>query len=374
MRIFRYLSREILGTLSGITGVLLLVFLSNQFVRYLTRAAAGKLPAGVILRLMMIQIPHLLGLLLPIGLFLSIIVAFGRLYAEGEMTVLRACGIGNRELIKFTMVLAVGVSLFVAASTLWLDPTIMSHKRELLKQMGTATQVATVIPGRFRSAQGGRRIYYVEKVSEDRNTISHVFMAEHPKGADKKPFAERAWRVMLAKNAHIEKDLKNKLEYLVFKNGYRYQGVPGQKNFQIDHFDKYAVLLKHYQPDLTPRHDMISTVELWRTQSIKPSSASELQWRLTMPLSAILLTLLAVPLSRVQPRQGKYARLLPAILLYLVYANLLILSHTWLDDGKISRYIGMWWAHGLLLMAALFMLLTQSSWWQRYQLRRAQNA
>lgn len=356
MIIFRYLAKEVTAALSAITGILLVIFLSNQLVRYLGRAASGKIPGGIIFKLMMIQIPHLLGLLLPLGLFLGILLSYGRLYAESEMTVMRATGMSARALLSMTMVVAIVVMSLVALSTFYLDPIILAHKNDLIEQEGAATELSMIFPGRFQQSEDGKRIFYVEKMSRDREKLQNVFVAEKVSNKN-----NNEWYVLTADSAKQWTDPKTEHQFLVFKNGYRYQGNAGEKKLSTVKFGKYGIRIDQPAEQAKQDQETMSTHELWQKRD-DVSNAAELQWRAAMPLSGLILAFMAVPLSRVRPRQGKYAKILPAILVYLVYANLILVSHNWLDDGDVPVWLGMWWVHLSAFIFAFLLFALQAGW------------
>ena len=140
---------------------------------------------------------------------------------------------------------------------------------------------------------------------------------------------------------------------MVATNGYRYYGVPGQKDFRVIKFSEYGAKLNTATKDLKHQEESMSNAKLWKQRKKNPRALAELQWRISVPLSIPILILLAVPLSRVRPRQGRYAQLLPAILIYAIYANMLFVAKDWVGHEKVPAYVGMWWLHFSLLIVAL---------------------
>lgn len=355
MTIFRYLAKEIFTALAALTTILLLIFLSNQFVHYLTRAAEGQFPGFVVLRLMMLEIPNLLGLLLPLGLFIAILIAYGRLYAESEMTVLEACGFSQNKLIGITMILASVVAAIVAVLMLWLSPIISADRDRLLTSGGGPSMlIDTIVPGRFREVSGGKRVFYVEQVARDRDSADNIFLAEQAQAKPGQPAAS-AWNVVSAKSASVETDKKTGEEFVVLHKGNQYSGIPGQKDFRIVKFDRYVARLPRPKPTIRKKERAMPTAQLWPFNN-DPRKAAELQWRLSVPLMVLVLALLAVPMSRVNPRQGKFAKLLPSIIIYIIYANLMFIGRNWVARGKLPIWLGMWWLHAAVLLIALALI------------------
>lgn len=358
MIIFRYLAREILIAIAGITGILLLIFLSNQFVRYLSAIAVGKLSAWVMLRLLLLQIPHLLGLLLPLGLFLGILLAYGRLYTDNEMTILQANGISPNRLLQIALSVTLAIAFIVACFNLWLGPMLAKHQEKLLAQANAASFVQNLQPGRFVILKHGRLIIYVEKMSVNHKRMDNVFVAEQ---ANRDDFND--WHVTNAKSGYQTLDPNSKALYFVTNNGHRYEGEAGAKDFRIMEYQRYGVKV-HDNPGHINllAEDILPTLVLWELAKSQTHYEAELQWRIAMPLSVIILGMLAVPLSKVKPRQSKYAQLIPAILLYIVYVNLLLIAKAWVESASLSPILGLWCIHVAMLIVALLFLKGPSLW------------
>jgi lipopolysaccharide export system permease protein len=338
--IFRYLAKEVFITLVSLTAILLLVFMSNQFVQYLNRAVSGQFPVFFVMKLMLLEMPGLMGLLLPLGFYMAIMLAYGRLYAESEMTVLNACGYGPGALLRQSLIMAAVVALFVMVIMLWLSPYISIERTSLLRQSGLQMLMKTLVPGQFRAISGGEQVFYVESMSQDKGALHHVFLAKWDTKEGKSQ-----WDVLWAKDAFIQNDPQTREDYAILEEGSVYQGKPGQADYQVVNFGRYKARLPH---PFTNIHDDVRTAftaNLWPINNHDLAKAAELQWRFSVPLMVLILTLIAVPLSRVDPRSGKYAKLFPAILIYIIYANLLFVSRGWVASGKIPPWLGMWSFH-----------------------------
>ncbi|MBV8801556.1 MAG: LptF/LptG family permease, partial [Gammaproteobacteria bacterium] len=155
--------------------------------------------------------------------------------------------------------------------------------------------------------------------------------------------------------------------FVVAANGYRYEGVPGQLDYKIIQFKKYAIRIPNQEfRSQRQLQEAIPTITLWKKNN-DPKSAAELQWRISLPLSLLLLALLAIPLSRIRPRQSRYAHILPAILIYVIYVNLLFVTRDWIEHAYIPPNIGMWWVHGLFLGISLFLIFIQTNTWRWFR-------
>jgi lipopolysaccharide export system permease protein len=347
--ISRYLTREVLNTLLAVTVVLLLAFLSQQLVRYMNYVAIGKIPTDLLLKLVSFEVPYLLAVLLPVGLYLGVLLAYGRLYADNEMAILQMSGYNNARVLRLTTLIAFFVALIILALMLWVNPQVSAMRQQLMNSGETTVRlIQSIIPGRFQASPDGSHVMYVEKLSRDRMRAQNIFLAQQKKvsGADK----QNTWSLVVANQGYQEKDKNSPDQLFVTEDGYRYEGVPGQNDYKITQFKKYYVRIP--QNTVTSSHaenESLSSSQLLQ-QYDNPKRAAELQWRVSMAMSAFLLALLAVPLSSVRPRQGKYLVLLPAILIYIVYANLLWIARRWVEQGVTPVAIGMWWVHGLMLL------------------------
>jgi lipopolysaccharide export system permease protein len=358
--ISRYLIKEVLASLSAVTVVLLLIFLSNRLVRYLSYAASGKIAANVVLQLLGFEIPYLLALLLPLGLYLGIMLAYGRLYADSEMPVMNASGMGVKKLVSITSIVAVAVSALVLVLMLWINPLIAQQKG---KELAQNNLLDTLRPGRFQVINGGRRVVYLEKISRDHPRADNLFIAEEQKNSE--PDANRNWTVVSADHGYQQKDQQTHEDFMISTDGYRYAGTPGENAFKIIQFEKYAVRIPVASTsNVHEEEEAIATSKLWHDYH-NPYSAAELQWRFALPISVLLLALLAIPLAQVRPRQGRYSHILPAILIYIVYVNLLFIARNWMEQKIALGALGITWVHAIILTFALMLLIIQ----RHYQLK-----
>lgn len=344
MLIFRYLAKEVYITLASLTVILLLIFMSNEFVHYLNRAASGEIPLVFIMKLMMLEIPNLMGLLLPLGFYMSLMIAYGRLYADSEITVLNACGYSPNRLLRQSLLMASGIAVFVLIMMLWVSPYIEMERAKILRSSGIQTIMQAIIPGQFRAVSGGRQIFYVESMSPDKAVAQHVFLARLNDKA-----GQPQWDILWADKAYLKSDPQTSEDYAILQNGRAYQGRPGRADYQVAEFDRYQARLPH--PSFKVRHVDRTAYpsSLWPINNPDRSKAAELQWRFSIPLMVLTLTLIGVPLSRVNPREGKFSKLIPATLIFIVYANFIFMARDWLSDGKIPSWLGMWWIHLLFI-------------------------
>lgn len=351
MIIDRYLVKEVAQTLLAVTVVLLLIVVSNRLVDYLADAAEGKLPGSVVFTLLGLKTVGYFGLLIPLALYLGIMLGLGRLYRDSEMAALAACGVGTARIYRALLILGLPLIAALAALSLYVSPKAAELSYEIQDRAKKMLELSVLSPGRFRESPDGRHILYIERLSEDRRSVRNVFAHTQTE--------EGAQGILSSEKAHQYVDPDTGDRFIVLVNGYRYEGVPGQADFRIVQFEKHAVRIEeNARETVRYKHDARPTVALWK--SSEPSDRAELQWRLSVPLSAALLAFLAVPLARVNPRQGRYGRLFVAIVVYVVYVNLLSVTQVWTERGAIPAFVGLWWVHALVAVLAVALLVRQA--------------
>lgn len=349
MIVFRYLSREVLLTLTAVSGVLLLIIMSGRFIKYLAQAAAGQLDPGVLFLIMGYRLPGFMVLILPLGMFLGILLAYGRMHLDSEMTVLSANGMSDRKVLWYTQGPALLVALVVAVLSLWVSPLGVYKTQQLFNEQDAITEFDTLAAGRFQSiGRDAARVTYAGSLSDDRTELQEVFIAERTGSG-----ADASIGVLVAEVGRQQLNPDGS-RYLVLYEGYRYDGRPGAADFRTIEYDTYGVLLPKPEvaTEVTDREAM-PTRELLGHADRKMQA--ELQWRLALPLLVPIVAFFAVPLARVNPRQGRFLKLLPAILLYMAYLALLITARGWIESGRMPANLGLWWVHGVFLAVGLLL-------------------
>lgn len=338
----RYLLREVIANWLAVMLVLWGIVVVNRLVRYLGEAAAGELAGGMVLTLIGLKSVAYLATLVPLALFLGAVLAFGRLYRDSEMAALAACGVGYRELYRPLLVLAGAVAGGLLVLTLLVVPRTAGLTYQVEADARHRATLEAVSAGRFQEARGGRIVLYAREVAAEAGYLKQVFVRNLQVDPP---------MLVTAARARPETDPETGVRYLVLEDGERYQGFPGDPAFRVLAFERHGIRMDGVGP-AEPRfkHDATPTSELLAGGA--PRDRAELQWRLALPVAVPVLLLLAVPLSRSTPRQGRYARLFLAILLFIIYYNLLGTARLWLERGQLPAAVGLWWVHLLPLAAA----------------------
>jgi len=350
--IFRYLAREALISTLAVTSVLLLIITSARLIKYLADAATGKLDAAFVFWVLLWRIPGFLELLLPLGLFLGILLAFGRLYLDSEMVVLRACGISQKRLALYAMGPAALVAVLVAVMTLWLTPLGATKSEEIFSIQESRSELELLTPGRFQSQTGGRQVTYAESFDSESGRLREVFIAQRNENGEPVVLvAEQAERVVLPEYGG---------RFLVLQQGNRFDGVPGSAEYTRTGYQEYGISLPEaeFAREVTEL-DALPTRALLNSEN--PREQARLHWRLSLPVLAFIVTLIAVPMSKTNPRQGRFAKLIPSIVLYLVYLSLLTSARSTVEDGEMGGWL-LWLVHALFLAIAANLILADRFW------------
>lgn len=338
----------------AVTFVLLLVFMSGRFIKYLSKAAAGGISPEILFSIMAFRLPGFLELILPLGFFIGILLAYGRMYLESEMTVLHACGFSQKRLLATSLLFSILVAVLVGAMSLFLSPWGMQKVEYLLAEQSKKTEFEMLFPGRFQRFSSANSVTYAESISDDKKVMSNVFVAEKNVGSE-------ALDLVYAESGEQRIDASGD-RYLILRNGTRYEGLPGQLDYQVVNFETYGMKIAVKDSEVgAAKEEAVPTRELWLAEDLE--SRALLQWRISIPLLVPIVTLLAVSVSRVNPRQGRFVHLFPAMLVYVAYLGLLIVARKNVAKGVLPEAVGLWSVH-LTFLALGVVLLTREKWQQ----------
>jgi lipopolysaccharide export system permease protein len=346
----RYIFREIASTWLGVTLVLLTILLTNQFARVLGEAAKGNLPEGDAFEVIGLSAAQYLTILVPIGLFLSIMLALGRLYRDSEMPAMMACRVGPGGVYRPLVWLVVPLVLGVGWLAIDLGPGALVAIDRIKAEARREADLASIEPGRFTVFGPDEAVVYGERLTPD-GSMENVFL--------QRIVDDGVIEVVVAERGEQVESEDPDIRLLVLHNGRRYEGVPGTPQFRVVEFSEHGIpyrLPSLDTPDPRPRAMPFRTL----LNSADPEHRAELQWRIGVPLSTIILAIFAVPLARSQPRAGRYGRLSIGLLVFIVYFNLLSAAKAWVENGEIEPALGLWWVHGVFLLAALGLLAVQN--------------
>ena len=340
------LLRELVAVAVATFLVLLAIVITMLLVRLLGQAAAGAITTAGVVALMGFATINYLPVLFSLTLFISVLMTLTRSYRDSEMVVWFSCGMSLTQWIRPVLTFAVPVVAIIALLSLVLSPWAVTNSEELRRQMDSRDDVSAVSPGVFRESRQAQRVYFVEEVSGSENLVANVFVSSVQHGKQGVMVAARGF----------QETAENGDRFLVLMNGRRYEGEPGSADYKIYEFHRYAMRVDAIE-GRAPRAattKAVTTLALLRDPT--PSNLAELSWRVGLPASALILTLLAIPLSFVNPRAGRSMNLVLALLIYMAYSNLLSINQAWIAQSRISLAPGLLAVHAvmLLILLALF--------------------
>lgn len=347
--------RETLKSQLAILFILLLIFFCQKLVRILGAAADGEIPTNLVLSLLGLGVPEMAQLILPLSLFLGLLMTLGKLYTESEITVMHACGLSRAVLVKAALVLALFTGVVAAVNVMWAGPWSSRHQDQVLADAKANPGMAALAQGQFQQATDGNSVLFIEGV--DGKNFNNVFLAQlRPKG-NARP------SVVLADSGQLSQH-KDGSQVVTLNSGTRFEGTAMLRDFRITDFQNYQAVIGHQAVALDPTDtEQMNMRTLFNTDN--PRASAELHWRLTLIFAVVMMALMVVPLSVVNPRQGRVLSMLPAMLLYLIFFLLQTTLRSNGAKGKLDPMIWMWAVNLLYLALAVVLNL-----WDTVPMRR----
>ena len=339
----RYVLRESFASALLVLAVLLAIFMSNQFAEILGDAAADDLPRGAVMTVVALTFWSYLTFIAPIALLLGVLISLARLSRDSERAALSACGCGPGTLLVpiglLGLVAAAGVFWLAFYTTPGANLTIADIQYRARENM----EVDAVAPGSFTSSESGNGVVYARDVEQD--ILRGVFIQQQVEGDMVVVLAERGERIVDADTGDMS---------LRLVNGRRYQGMPGNADYFVAEFEEHGIPIPARTERFDPGIESVDTVTLFGRRDAE--ARAEFQWRVAAPVSTLLLVLLAVPLSRSSPREGRYGRVMLGALLCIVYLNTLSMARVWVERDLVPSWLGMWWVHVLLGLLVAYLM------------------
>lgn len=344
----RALLREFGGLALAVFVTLFAVTITTQLIRLLGQAAGGTLLSSGVLPLLGFAALNYLPVLLSLTLFISVLMAVSRSYRDSEMVIWFSSGLPLTAWLKPVLGFAAPVVALIAILSLFLSPWAVERSEGYRRQMEKRDDLARVAPGVFREAADAERVFFVEAVTGEEAGVQNVFISSVRDGQQ---------GVMVSRRG-FQETAPNGDRFVVLLNGRRYQGTPGTTDFQVMNFERYALRVQNREARTEQLSSKaLSTMELLRYRS--NSNLAEILWRVGLPLSALTLALLAIPLSFVNPRASRSVNLTFALLTYMVYSNLVSIAQAWVSQGRLAFETGWWSVH-----ACMAILLAVMLWWR----------
>ena len=336
----KYILREWFWTSLAVSIVLVIVLLGAYVGDMLNDIADGRMPAGLMSMQILLHLPTMLGNIFPLAGFVAVMWGLGRLYRDQEMAVMRSSGFGWKQLLKPLLSLVVPLAILLLVLGLTVAPTTARMAEQQLEQAFKSAAVWGLQAGKFHVLQHGDLVIYAEAIEADGSTLRNIFIKQRQQDR------EQVW---VAQKGYYWMDSETSDRYLILEKGKVVDVAPGQLDLRVLSFARNDLRLP--EPESRKRKktklDAKPTTELLNDGSVE--SIAELQWRLSPAITVIVLGLLAIPLAHSEPREGRGIRIVLGILVYVFYGNLLYLCRSWIADGHLPAYIGMWWVHVVFL-------------------------
>ena len=342
----RALQRELTQVAGAVFVTLFTVMATTQSIRLLGDAASGKLASEAVLALLGFSALNYLPVLLSLTVFMSVLLVISRQYKDSEMVVWFASGQSLTAWVWPVLGFAAPFVLIVAVLSLLVSPWANNQAERYKERVEARDDAARIAPGAFKESAGGERVFFVESIDGDASNVQNVFISSVQQGK---------LGVMVSRRGFTEV-APNGDKFLVMVNGRRYEGEPGRLDYKLMDFERYAVRVQRKseraEPETAPKQQSTAQLLLLRSNPNK----GEFLWRIGLPLSALTLSLLAIPLAFVNPRVGRSVNLLLAFLIYLVYSNSISISQAWVAQGRVGFHTAWWLVHVamVLLLLGLF--------------------
>jgi len=341
----RSLLREFGNLAVAVFATLFAITLTTQLIRYLGQAASGKLLSEAVLALLGFSALNYLPVLLSLTLFISVLMTISRSYRDSEMVIWFSSGLPLTAWVRPVLIFAAPLVFVIALLSLFLAPWANNQSEEYRRQLDSRDELSRIAPGVFRESANAERVFFVEGVAGDSGTVQNVFVTSMQHGR---------LGVMVSRRGFEEK-AANGDRFIVLADGRRYEGNPGDAEYRVMEFKRYAVRIetREAQSGQIPARALSTQTLLSEPHQ---GNLAELLWRIGLPLGALNLALLAIPLAFVNPRASRSTNLVFALLTYMVYSNLISVSQAWVSQSKIPFHIGWWAVHVamLVLLLALF--------------------
>ena len=351
MIISRYFYRENLTTFLSVMMVVMILFASKHFVRYMSLAAKGELDMTTVFVVLGYYLVGALMMVIPFAIFITVLVTMGRMYQDSEITAMEACGIGVPDLLKKSSAMALLVAAFIAVISFWISPWAEFQIQTIRAEAKKEAAVSLIEAGKFNPLSTSNGVFYAEEINADQ-VLKNVFIFMQD---------EQGENVYSAPHARIVLDQTNNSRFLTLSNGTRFELLAEQAGYR--HY-QYAISgVRLDPPEFTDGNlplRAMSTRELLRNPTL--ANSAEIQWRWSLPLCAFVLIHIGVLLSRTRPRQGRFGKLLAGLLVFIFYYYSLTLSRKWIEDELIPIEIGMGWVHLVAIVFFIGLYVRQYGW------------
>ena len=333
---------DLLKTLLSVWTVIVVIIVSQKFIKILEKAVEGHISNDTILTVLGLKTIIVSIMLLPAATFMALLMVLGRLYKDQEMSAIAAAGGGVGTLYKAIFLVAFPLAIVTTGLSLYVSPWAETRMQSIMNVDEQSSDIRGIAAGKFSEYSRGDLVFYVENITAD-NKMQSVFVQNRKKNN---------LSIITSENSRFE-DLPGG-RYMVFENGERIQGHPGDYNYIIEKYKEYAVLIEEKAVSSSLNAKAVNSRQLWDSTAAK--DMAELQNRLSLPLTILLFAFLAVPLAKSSPRGGIYGSVILGFLVYFSHGNFSGITQSWVIKGSIPVWPGVFWANLSLFVVGLFLL------------------
>ena len=340
----RAVINELLTTMLAVFSVLLAISVTTLWIRFLGRAAGGSLAPEAVLVVLGFSVVNYLPVLLSVTLFVATLLTLTRMARDSELVVWQSVGLGATSWLRPILSVAIPLAVFIAVVSLVIGPWAVGRMDEYRSQLESREDMSAVAPGVFKENRQADRVYFVESLGLIGDSVHNIFVRSEQNG--------KLGVVVAKEGSHLL--APNQDRFLVMESGRRYEGTAGQADYKVMQFERYKLRIEPFEATMVvPSIKSLSTLALLLQST--PEGLAEVQWRLALPIGALLLAMLAIPMSYVNPRSGRSVHLIAAVLVYMIYSNLLSVAQAWVAQSKLSPWIGLWSVHLLMALAVTYL-------------------
>jgi len=352
----RAIRREFRQTAAGVFVALFAILISTVLIRLLGQAAGGRVPADAVFALIGFGALANLPVVLSLTLFVAVLLSLSRCYRDSEMVVWFSSGLPLTAFIRPVLQFALPLALVIATMTLVVTPWANMKSEEFRAELDMRDDTTRVAPGVFRESAGQQRVFFTETGADEDGKLRNVFVSSEEGGQ---------LSVISSAQGSISVDERGD-RFIVLEDGRRYDGLPGTPEYRVIEFERYSILIEERRAaSLTVRSKATPTAVLLANRSDR--HMGELAGRISLPVAALLLALVAIPLSFVNPRAGRSGNLVFALLAYLVYTNVIGVSEAWVSQGRLRFELAVILPHLVvlgLLALMFYRRLVLSPFWR----------
>ena len=348
--ISRYLLKNLVVIFLGILVIISLIIFGNQFVMTAQKSVEHGIPLGELMPIVGFNMLRDLPIILSLSFFLSIIISISQLYRSSEAIVMNSVGIGDKRFINLIKPLAIVIFLLIFILSMYAVPWAKNQKSFTEDVTVNASDFSFITEGKFESFKNGEIVFYASDSSSISNSgeqnMEEIFIYVSNKDS---PI------VVLASKATKYTDSKNESIYLRLEDGLRYEGLPGDENVNILNFDKYdlEIVSGEVQKSLSNFSEIEekTSIDLFLEGGLLANA--EIQWRLSQPISILILSIIGVLLGKTSPRTGKGVNLLFGVIIFMHYSNGLLVAKNSIESGQLNPIIGLWSIHILMILCVI---------------------